>query len=44
MLRLKKIQYCLIVVKSSLEILAYHSLPKNQTRKIQKSSNKKCDN
>ena len=43
-LRLNEIQYCLIVAKSSLEILAYHSLRKNQTRKIQKSSNKKCDN
>ena len=32
-LRLNKIQYCLIIAKSSLEILAYHSLPKNQTGK-----------
>ena len=44
MLRLNEIWYCLIVSKSSLKILAYHSFPKNQTRKIQKFSNKKCDN
>ena len=43
-LRLNEIWYCWIVAKSSLEILAYHSLPKNQTRKIQKSTNKNCDN
>ena len=34
----------LIVAKGSLKILAFHSLPKNQTQKIQKSWNKKCDN
>ena len=28
-LRLNEIRYCSIVAKSSLEILAYHSLPKN---------------
>ena len=44
MLRLNEIRYCTIVAKGSLEILAYYSVPKNQTRKIQKSSNKKCDN
>ena len=43
-LRLSEIRYCSIVAKSSLEISAYHSLPKNQTRKIQKSWNKKYDN
>ena len=42
-LRLNETQYCSIVAKSSLEILAYHSLSKNQTQK-KKSSNKKCDN
>ena len=40
-LRLNEIQYCSIVAKSLLVILACHSLPKNQTQKIQKSSNKK---
>ena len=43
-LRLNEIRYCSIVAKSSLEILAYHSLSKNQTRKIQKIFKKKCDN
>ena len=42
-LRLNEIRYCSIVAESSLGILTYHSLPKDQTRKIQKSSKKKCD-
>ena len=43
-LRLNEIRYCSILAKSSQEILAYYSLSKNETRKIQKSSNKKCHN
>ena len=39
-IRLNEIRYCSIVAEISLEILAYHSLPKNQTRKIQKLQTK----
>ena len=41
---LNEIRFCSIVAKGLLEILAYHSLPKNQSEKIQKSVNKKYDN
>ena len=34
---LKEIRYCSIVARGSLEILAYHSLPKYWMQKIKKS-------